>query len=61
MGPVSFERMGDGLDRDRLLALARRLTAAGIRVQLVDGDGAILVRGEDATQARHILSELEPE
>ncbi len=53
MGPVSFTRLDCG-SRPEALALARRLTEAGIRVQLVAADTAVLVRHEHASQARRI-------
>lgn len=55
MGPVSFHRFGDGLDRDDFLAAARALKAAGLRVQAVDGDRAILIRSEDVARASAVL------
>ncbi len=51
MGPVSFQPIGEGLDRVALLDIARRLRAAGIAVQSVDGDRTLLVRSEDFDRA----------
>lgn len=53
MGPVSFTRLDCG-SRSEALALARRLTEDGVRVQLVAGDTAVLVRAEHASRARRI-------
>lgn len=53
MGPVSFTRFDCG-SRTEALELARRLTEAGVRVQLVANDTAVLVRDEHATRARRI-------
>ncbi len=61
MGPVSFDRLGDGLSRQQLLAVAGKLATAGIRVQLIDHDRAMLIRGDDMPRARAILAELKPE
>lgn len=36
MGPVSFERIGVGLSRSELLAVASVLADAGIRATLID-------------------------
>lgn len=59
MGPVSFERVAKPDDRSQLLAAAQLLGDAGIQVQVVDdgtgGPGSLLVRSEDAVQARSIL------
>ncbi|MEM7274917.1 MAG: hypothetical protein AAF547_17680 [Actinomycetota bacterium] len=61
MGPVSFQRILGHLDRDGLLAAARRLTAAGIRVQSVDEGQGLLLRAEDAVRAGGILAASEDE
>lgn len=56
MGPVSFQRLGADLDRDDLLAAARRLTEAGIGVHSVDPGYGLLVRAEDEATAAALLT-----
>jgi 3-phosphoshikimate 1-carboxyvinyltransferase len=58
MTPVSFERVGDGGDREAVLAQARQLREAGIRIQSVDEERGLLVRSEDASRAREAIDEL---
>lgn len=58
MGPVSFQRIGDGLDRAELLRLAGVLTDVGIKVQLIDEDRAMVVRSEDGVRAQRIIDGL---
>ena len=58
MGPVSFQRVADNLERADLLAVADELTKAGIGVQTADGDRALLVRSEDARRAAAIIEAL---
>jgi len=61
MGPVSFERVGDGFSRDALLRLAARLRAADIQPQIVHGDTVMLVRSRDAERAAAIAAEVAAE
>lgn len=58
MGPVSFTRF-DCESRPQALELARRLTEAGVRVQLVAADTAVLVRDEQTARARVIHEALQ--
>jgi hypothetical protein len=61
MGPVSFERIGVGLDRPQLLLLAQRLRAAGIQPQVTSDDTVVLVRSTDAVAAAEIAASLASE
>ena len=56
MNPVSFERVGDGSDRAALLAQARLLTEAGVRIHSVDEERGLLVRSDEADRARAVLA-----
>ena len=55
MGPVSFSSLSFD-DREAALDAARRLTAAGIRIEATDG-ASILVRGDDYTAATQLLAD----
>jgi hypothetical protein len=52
--PVRFTAIDAGPDRDRALAAARTLRAAGIRVEAVSGT-TVLIRAEDALRAEALL------
>ncbi len=56
MNPVSFERVGDHGDRSTLMAQARLLTEAGVRIQSMDEERGLLVRSDEAARARAILA-----
>jgi 3-phosphoshikimate 1-carboxyvinyltransferase len=56
VSPVSFERVGDADDRDALLAQARLLAEAGVRIQAVDEERGLLVRSDLAARARAVLA-----
>lgn len=55
MSPVSFEQVGALGDRRALLAQARLLTEAGIRIHSVDEQRGLLVRSDQADRARQVL------
>ncbi len=56
MSPVSFERVGNPGDRQALVAQARLLADAGLKIQSIDDDG-ILVRSDLARRARAVLAD----
>lgn len=56
MGPVSFDRISIGADRELAMAAAGRIADAGIRVDLVspgpsDSEYVLMVRASDYARA----------
>ncbi len=60
MGPVSFEAIEAGVERDRAMVLAKTLKDAGIRVDLSNprlpgGSFQLMVRSQDALRSRALI------
>ncbi len=67
MGPVSFEAIDLGEDRDRAVRAAANIKASGFRVEVVTQPGAsgrpihrLMVRSPDAAEIRSIVAAFDP-
>ncbi|MFV0526567.1 MAG: hypothetical protein ACK5RL_18940 [Acidimicrobiales bacterium] len=61
MGPVAFESLDAGPDREAAVGTARRLTTGGVRVMAVSppstegGPWTLLVRSDQVARARQLI------
>ncbi|MFV0259569.1 MAG: hypothetical protein ACK5PP_14130 [Acidimicrobiales bacterium] len=61
MGPVAFESLDAGGDRDEAVAIARRLTSGGVRVMAMQppstdgGRWTLLIRSDEVGRARRLI------